>query len=52
MMKTGLCHICGRPAKNTCTLCGRPVCDNDFDFSTGVCKMHGSGRKARSGVRR
>jgi hypothetical protein len=48
MDKTGICHICGRIANNTCTLCGKPVCDSDFNFATGTCKMHGSGRKISS----
>ncbi len=44
-MKTALCHICGKPARYTCSLCGRPVCENDYDPGTGMCKMHKTGRK-------
>ena len=46
MKRIGLCHVCGKPARNTCSLCGRPVCDDDMDRATGACKMHSRGRRA------
>jgi len=40
MQITGLCAICGRPAKPayTCRFCGAIVCSNCFDASSGLCK--------------
>ncbi len=34
------CVICERKeAVHKCRLCGRPVCDDDYDQSTGLCSV-------------
>ncbi|MEM3030751.1 MAG: hypothetical protein QXH27_03385 [Candidatus Micrarchaeia archaeon] len=40
----GLCHICGRPAVQSCSLCGLPTCERHI--RGGVCEDHARGRKA------
>ncbi len=46
-MKTmGLCHICGRPATNTCQMCGKQVCDKHYDSKLGMCLSCKMGRRA------
>ncbi|WP_244372465.1 hypothetical protein [Staphylothermus marinus] len=35
-----VCDICeSKPAKYKCPVCGRYVCEDDFDFNKGVCKV-------------
>lgn len=36
---TGLCSICGRPAKPaySCRFCGHIVCGDDFIYDLGLC---------------
>ncbi|WP_456473750.1 hypothetical protein [Candidatus Pyrohabitans sp.] len=34
-MITGLCTICGKPARFTCSLCGRLVCERHY--VAGMC---------------
>ncbi|MGC8730156.1 MAG: hypothetical protein ACP5RP_02140 [Candidatus Micrarchaeia archaeon] len=41
----GLCHICGKPARNICGMCGKPTCDEHFDKKLGVCMQCKQGRK-------
>ncbi|MFO7992452.1 MAG: orotate phosphoribosyltransferase [Thermoplasmata archaeon] len=35
MEMVGQCHICGRPARNTCSICGLLTCDKHI--KNGVC---------------
>ncbi|MEM3227890.1 MAG: hypothetical protein QXR58_02100 [Candidatus Micrarchaeaceae archaeon] len=48
MEKTGLCSICGKPARNTCSMCGRVVCDDHFDKKLGICTSCKKGRMMSS----
>lgn len=33
----GLCSICTRPARYSCSLCGRPVCAEHYDKHNRMC---------------
>ncbi|MFW6040440.1 MAG: hypothetical protein ACOC85_01230 [Thermoplasmatota archaeon] len=39
---TGSCHICGRPATNSCNLCGLITCD--MHLKKGICAECRRGR--------
>ncbi|HDL15575.1 MAG TPA: hypothetical protein ENH28_05440 [Euryarchaeota archaeon] len=43
-MISGLCHICGKPAKFTCALCGKPVCEKHLSPG-GICMTCFQGKK-------
>ncbi|HOE53199.1 MAG TPA: hypothetical protein PKO24_06175 [Methanomassiliicoccales archaeon] len=33
----GLCSLCSKPARYSCSLCGRPVCLEHFDRYAHLC---------------
>jgi len=46
----GLCNICSRPARHSCSLCGALFCDDHFDKTSGLC--YNCALKVRMGEKR
>jgi hypothetical protein len=44
MKVAGSCHICGKPAFNTCILCGQATCQDHMDEKGFACRKCVPGR--------